>query len=199
MTIVAAESVAGFFGTVVEDALKSRRVDATEGATRYLVGLLADYAHPEQTAGEALDRPMTLALDEALHVPDPAQRFERLRVLGDGVLYGCGFFGDHFEARGIDIAYMERLGTRAYGAASTMLRAGAHETPDLFAELAAKFGEFVEVVAEVADSTIAMGTENPRGLLKVYERWLKTGSDRLASALTSHGVVPTRRTRGVLQ
>jgi hypothetical protein len=44
-----------------------------------------------------------------------------------------------------------------------------------------------------------MGTENPKGLLKVYERWLKTGSERLASALTSHGVVPTRRTRGVLQ
>ena len=35
--------------------------------------------------------------------------------------------------------------------------------------------------------------ESPRGLLKVYERWLKTGSERLASALTSRGVVPTAR------
>jgi hypothetical protein len=73
------------------------------------------------------------------------------------------------------------------------------EAPDLFGELAEKFGVFVEVVAEVADATIAMGTESPKGLLKVYERWLKTGSERLASALTSRGVVPTRRTRGVLQ
>jgi hypothetical protein len=198
MTIVAAQSVSGFFGEVVEDAIKARRVEATDGATRYLVSLLADYAHPDKPAGEALDRPMTLLLNEALNAPDPADRFERLRVLGDGVLYGCGFFGDHFEARGIDLSYLERLGTRAYGAASSMLR-GGHDGPDLFGELAEKFGVFVDVVAEVANATIAMGTESPQGLLRVYERWLKTGSERLASALTSHGMVPTRNTRGVLQ
>ena len=197
MTIVAAESVAGFFGTVVDDAMKAQRVEATEGATRYLVSLLADYAHPARPAGEALERPMTLLLDEALHVPDPAERFERLRVLGDGVLYGCGFFGDHFEAKGIDLAYLEGLGTRAYGAASSMFR--AQSGPDLFAELAEKFGRFVDVLGEVADATIAMGTESPRQIVKVYERWLKTGSDRLATALTARGVVPTRTPRGVLQ
>jgi hypothetical protein len=197
MSIVPAQSVSGFFVEVVEDAMKARRVEATEGVTHYLVALLADYAHPAKPAGETLERPMTLLLDEALHAPDPAERFERLRVLGDGVLYGCGFFGDHFEARGIDLSYMHGLGTRAYGAASSMLR--AQEGPDLFGELADRFGVFVEVVAEVADATIAMGTESPKGLLKVYERWLKTGSDRLASALTSRGMVPTRLTRGVLQ
>jgi len=35
--------------------------------------------------------------------------------------------------------------------------------------------------------------------VKAYERWLKTGSDRLASALTSRGLMPTRGGRGVLQ
>ena len=55
------------------------------------------------------------------------------------------------------------------------------------------------MVAEVADSTIAMGTATSRGLLLVYERWLKTGSERLATALTSRGVMPTRGTKGVLQ
>ena len=197
MTIVAAQSLAGFFHEAVEDAIKTRRVDATDGAAKYLVALLADYAHPGKPAGDALERPMTLLLDEALHMPDRAERFERLRVLGDGVLYGCGFFGDHFEARGIDLGYLQGLGTRAYGAVSSMLTQG--DGTDLFGELAQKFGVFVDVVAEVADATIAMGTETPRGLLKVYERWLKTGSDRLASALTSHGVMPTRKTRGVLQ
>ena len=197
MSIVPAQSVSGFFVEVVEDAMKARRVEATEGATHYLVALLADYAHPDRTAGETLERPMTLLLDEALHAPDPAERFERLRVLGDGVLYGCGFFGDHFEARGIDLTYMHGLGTRAYGAASSMLR--AQEGPDVFGELANRFGVFVDVVAEVADATIAMGTSSPKGLLRVYERWLKTGSETLASALTSRGMVPTRGGRGVLQ
>jgi hypothetical protein len=197
MAIVAAQSVSNFFDEVVEDAIRARRVDATGGATRYLVGLLVDYAHPDGRAGEALERPLTLLLDEALHVSDRAERFERLRTLGDGVLYGCGFFGDHFEARGVDPKYLHGLGTRAYGAASSMLRTSPDDGgPDLFAELARNFGLFVEVLT---DTTITMGMENSRGLLKVYERWLRTGSERLASALTSRGVMPTRGTRGSIQ
>jgi hypothetical protein len=201
MAIVAASSVSHFFHEVVEDALRLQRVEATEGATRYLVALLADYAHPDGKTDQTMERPLTLLLDEAVHVADPAERFERLRTLGDGVLYGCGFFGDHFEARGVDPKYIRGVGTRAYGAAGSMLRRGAEpgSAPDLFAELARNFDAFVGVVADVADATVAMGVENSRGLLRAYERWLKTGSDRLASALTSHGVVPTRGTRGVLQ
>lgn len=195
--IVAAQSVSKFFCEVVEDAMRARRVDATDGATHYLVALLADYARPDGRAGETLERPLTLLLDEALRSPEPAERFERLRTIGDGVLYGCGFFGDHFEARGVDARYLHGLGTRAYGAASAMLRRGSDESgPDLFAELAENFDIFVNVVTDVADATITMGMESSRGLLKVYERWLRTGSERLASALTSRGVMPTRGAKG---
>lgn len=210
MTIVAARSVSGFFGEVVEDSIRQRGVEATDGATRYLVALLADFARPDQRAGETLERSLTLLFDEAINAPNPADRFDRLRCLGDGVLYGCGFFGDHFEARGVDPKYLHGLGTRAYDAASHILQARAPvehgpRTPghppwgNLFAELAQKFEAFVDIVADVADATIAMGTESSRGVLKIYERWLKTGSDRLATALTSRGVVPTRGARGVVQ
>jgi hypothetical protein len=202
MAIVAARSVSHFFFEAVEDAIRVRGVDVTDGAARYVVGLLADYAHPDRRAGEALDRPLTLLFDEALHAAHPAERFERLRTLGDGVLYGCGFFGEHFTARGVDPKYLRGLGTRAYEAAGSMLSRGAAEEstgPDIFAELADKFDGFVDVLTDVADATIAVGTETSRGLLKVYERWLKTGSDRLAGALTARGVVPTRGPRGVVQ
>jgi hypothetical protein len=203
MTIVAAHSVSHFFFEAVEDALRQQRVDATDGATRYLVALLSDYVHPDRRAGEAMERPLTLLFDEAVNTPDPADRFQRLRTIGDGVLYGCGFFADHFEARGVDAKYVRGLGTRAYGEAGAMLRRGPEKQesagPDLFAELADNFDAFVGVLTDVADATVATGMESPRGLLKVYERWLKTGSDRLASALTRRGVVPQRGTRGVLQ
>lgn len=209
MAIVAAESVAEFFGEVVEEALRTRRTEATEGATTYLVALLADYAHPCGRAGDALDRPVTLLFEEAMTATDFAERFERLRTLGDGVLYGCGFFGDHFEARGVDPHYVQSLGTRAYGAASSMLRASgtvprragkavASGSPDLFAELATNFDAFVDVLGEVADATVAMGADRPAGLIKAYERWLKTGSDTLTTALTSRGVIPTRGARGLV-
>jgi hypothetical protein len=201
MTIVAADSVSGFFQEVVEDAMKSRHVEATNGARSYLVALLAEYAHPDEHAGETLKKPLAFLLDDALKTPDPAARFDRLRALGDGVLYSCGFFGDHFEARGVDQKYLFGIGTTAYGAAGSMLRVPtSHDDKlDLFDELAGKFGVFVDVLTDVADSTIAMGTASAtaKSLLKVYERWLKTGSDRLAQTLTTHGMMPTRGVKGL--
>jgi hypothetical protein len=200
MAIVAAQSVANFFSEAVEDSIRARRLDATDGATRYIVALLADYAHPARLTGEALERPLTLLFDEAVHAPDAADRFERLRALGDGVLYGCGFFGDHFESRGVDRKYLHTIGTRAYESAGIMLRRHPEDASiDLFGELASKFAAFVQIVSDVADGSIAMGAETARGLVKAYERWLKTGSERIASALTARGVVPTRGPKGTLQ
>jgi hypothetical protein len=199
ITIIATDNVTSFFQEIVEDAIKAQRVEATGGATHYLVGLLADYAHPDRRAGEALARPLAFLLDEALHTPEPAERFTRLRTLGDGILYSCGFFGDHFEARGLDERYLFGIGTAAYGGARAMLGGGGGGDGDLFGELASKFGVFVDVLADVADSTTAMGAGagTAQSLVKVYERWLRTGSEKLATALTSHGLVPQRGPKGV--
>jgi hypothetical protein len=200
--IVAAGSVAEFFLEVVGDAIKARKVEATDGAQSYLVSLLADYAHPDQRAEEPLARPLAFLLDEALHTVEAGPRFDKLRALGDGVLYACGFFGEHFEARGVDPEYVMGIGTTAYGAASSMLKVKEEpKTLDIFGELAKKFGDFVEVITDVADVTGAQNAASSRQMLKLYERWLKTGNDRLAVALGAHGLVPTRRLpgNGVLQ
>jgi hypothetical protein len=202
MSIVATDSISSYFHDVVEDAMKARRVEATDMATSYLVALLSDFARPDVRAGQALDRPVAFLLDEALHTVEPGERFERLRSLGDGVLYSCGFFGDHFEAKGVEQSYLVGIGSVAYGGASSMLRVTAEDAAkklDIYRELADKFASFVGVLAEISDATAAMGVAGSRDLLKVYERWLKTGSDRLAQALTSHGLVPIRGTKGTLQ
>jgi hypothetical protein len=203
MSIVATGSVSGFFHGAIEEAIKARGVAATGGATNYLVSLLTDYARPDNRAEETLARPLAFQLDEAIHTVAAGERFDRLRTLGDGVLYSCGFFGDHFEARGVDQKYLIGIGSVAYGAASSLLRIGTEDPIarqlDIYRELADKFGSFVEVIAEIADRTVAAGVAGSKDLLKVYERWLKTGSERLAQTLTSHGLVPTRGTKGVLQ
>jgi hypothetical protein len=72
---------------------------------------------------------------------------------------------------------------------------------DIYGELSAKFDAFVDVLTDVADVTVAhSATTNPQQVLKLYERWLKTGSDVLAHALGAHGFAPSRgRGKGVLQ
>ncbi len=191
MSIVATDSIASFFDEVVEDALKARHVEASQSATRYIVGVLADYAHPEGL--ETFGRPLALSLQEALIVEEPGKRFERLRKLGDAVLYASGFFADHFAARGLEPRYVTTIGSRAYETAGTILAPGSG---GLFEELANRFGEFALVMSEVADMT-GLNASTSAGLLKLYERWLKTGSERVAGALGEHGIYPGRKTSGL--
>src|SRR5688572_20369197 len=124
MSIVATASVSDFFAEAVEDAMRSRGVSASEGARSYVVALLADLAKPGSPVERTLERPLTLLLDEALHTPERGERFERLRTLGDGVLYSSGFFADHFEARGVDSSYLIGIGQTAYNSAGAIIMSG---------------------------------------------------------------------------
>jgi hypothetical protein len=203
MSIVGVASVSDFFEEAVGEAMKARRVTASSEARSYVVALLADLAKPGSPVERTLERPLTLLLDEALHTPELGERFERLRTLGDGVLYSSGFFADHFEARGVDTSYLFGIGRTAYNSAGALIARGSstrslEEENDLFAELSHGFANFVGVIGEVANLTIASGVATSRGLVKLYERWLKTRSETLADALSSHGFVAGRGGGGIL-
>lgn len=202
MPIVATASVSEFFEEALEEAMRARGVAASGGATAYLVGLLVDLAKPGSPVEQTLERSLTLMLDEALHTPELAHRFEKLRTLGDGVLYTSGFFADHFQARGVDTKYVIGIGRTAYESAGSLLvptsspsleeQASSPKGTHIFKELSARFAEFVAVLGEVANATLARGAATSRGLLTLYERWLKTRSESLADALGAHGFVAPR-------
>jgi hypothetical protein len=185
-----------FFHDVVDDAMRKKHVEATEAAEYYLVSLLTDYARPDARCNEALERPLTLLLDEALHAPGQ-ERFERLRVLGDGVLYVSGFFAPHLETRGVEVRYVTSLGARAYDSAGRMLRGGDDNAPDLFFELAENFERFAELLSAVAEKLQLAAAPSSVGVLKLYERWLKTGNEALSSELLDRGVLPVRGAGGL--
>ncbi|HEX3777727.1 MAG TPA: hypothetical protein VHV51_24835 [Polyangiaceae bacterium] len=190
-----ASDLASFFQHVVDDVMKSQAFEATEAAEYYLAQLLADYAKPEKREAETLDRPLTILLDEALHSAG-SERFERLRCLGDGVLYTSGFFADHLSTRGVELRYVCSLGARAYDGAAVMLNHGAREAPgapDVFRELADNFATFAEIVSRVADALQVKSAHNSdRAVLRMYERWTRTGSAPLAAALAGRGLTPQR-------
>jgi hypothetical protein len=183
----------GFFTEAVVQVVQARGCDASDATVHYVIGLLSDYAHPENLQRSVFERPFTLLLYDAPQTTG-ADRLHRLRALGDDVLYMSGFFGDHLARRGVELGFVGRLGSRAYDEAASMLRGVRPDAggPDVFFELSRNFGQFVEVVTEVADVVHARGARGPRGMLDVYERWLKTGSGALAAALSQWGVLPSR-------
>jgi hypothetical protein len=197
-SISIAPNISQYFQEVISDAIRARQVEATEAAASYLVSLLCDYAHPDEEAGATFNQPLTFVLRDAMDLVG-AERFRRLRGLGDHSLYALGFFGDHIEQKGIAPGYVSTVGSTAYREAASMLRLKAQKTergPNVLSELAAKFDRFAEVLREIADGTLSCGARDERSVLKVYERWLKTGSARLAEELGSHGIVPSRGAGG---
>lgn len=194
----------GFFQDALGAALSERGVEATEPTSHYLVALLASYASPDELSHETLERPLPFSLEEAL-ASTGRERFDRLRAFGDTVLYTSGFFRDHLETRGVELGYVSTLGARAYDSAASMLRRGgrtlggeSNRGPDLFEELSHGFLRYVRVLATVADGLFANSAQvNDAGMLRIYERWLRTGSAQLATALAAQGVVPTRGRGGV--
>ena len=72
------------------------------------------------------------------------------------------------------------------------LRMAQRSEPSIFSELAAKFERFAAVLGDVAEETIGGMVRDSQSLVRVYERWLRTGSTRLAGELGMHGIVLSR-------
>lgn len=186
-TISLAPSLGDYFRDPVKGALHGREIEASPATETYLVQLLTDFAHPTQETASTLSQPATFLLHEAMSTHGP-ERFKRLQRLGDGVLYNLGFFG---EALGdADRSYLVHVGSRAYGHASAMLRAGqASEPNDVLGELAQRFARFVDVLVWVSDWVLAQSVRGEEGLLRLYERWLRTRSSVLRDELGQRGML----------
>ena len=194
-----APNVDGFFRELVTQAIKNRGFEPSTASASYVVALLAEAAKPNASALNVIgESSFTLMLADAMETQGVA-RFEKLRLLGDGVLYVSGFFGDHLTRRGLAPYYVKGLGATAYGGAASMLRSvGAHNSgPDVFTELSHKFEKFVQLLSYVAEELAARAVRDDTSLLDVYERWLKVQSDSLTELLLARGILPQRKSPGV--
>jgi hypothetical protein len=184
-----------FFRGVVTDALEDQGVEASCASETYLVALLSDHARRPTALGEWTE-PFGLRLAHAMDATG-GERFEKLRTLGDDVLFLSGFFSEHLERRGVPLDYVAGLGRVAYGGVASMLRSHADSGPPVFDELAHRFPVFVSVFQHVADSMSAHSARGDADVLELYQRWSRTGSSVLADALLRMGVLPTRKRVGV--
>ncbi|HEY7291134.1 MAG TPA: hypothetical protein VH583_14955 [Vicinamibacterales bacterium] len=174
-------SVAGYFKELVDGALAHQRVAAHELTAFYIVQLLAGFAHPAGDRSD--DEPLALRLAHALDSGGSRQRVG-LRQIGDESLFVSGFFADSLRRKLVDVDYYVTIGGYAYHALS---RSDGDALAPVFAELGEKFVGFVDVLNEVSERASCSTNQD---LLRLYERWLRTGSPRSAQLLVEKGVVP---------
>ena len=200
--ILVGKSATEYFRDLVSDALACRGMQVKEATEFYLVNLLAQYLRKERLFSEPGDgseiEPLALMLKRALE-GDRKTRFANLKRLGDTSLFISGFFGDSLARSLVPVDYYIAMGERAYDALSEEPR-GPTGAQALFSELALRFPQFVDLFAEIAELS-DLGSN--RGLLRLYERFLLTGSERVARRLREKGVAlfasPPRRRPGVFE
>ena len=173
-----------YFKVMVEGALDHQGIPSSEEATFYVVNLLTGFVGLDRPEGGTMgDEPLAVRLARALQSGGVQQR-EGLRRVGDLSLFVSGFFADSLTRKLVDVDYYITLGGYAYG---SLGRRDEDAYADVFAELAEKFVSYVDVLAEVSErSSVGTNTE----LLRLYEKWLRTGSRRNGDLLVQRGIVP---------
>jgi hypothetical protein len=185
--LVSRETPMEFFRMQLARAMEHQKVSTSAFTEWYLVNLLAACvrgdALPQSEPGYD-EAPLSLLYVRAMQA-SRAERGRLLRALGDTALFVSGFFSDSLPRHLVDLHYYRLLGERAY--ARLGLEDGTAMVPGVFQELGERFMEFADLLQEVSDAS-RLGV--PTSTVKLYERWLETGSRRAAFLLAQEGVLP---------
>jgi hypothetical protein len=187
--VLFAASVHDFFRQILSVALENQRAGVQQATELYLANLLGSFVQTESLLirdddGTLHQRPLALLLKEALEAEETAARARLLRRLGDTSLFISGMFGECLNRKAVDVDYYIDMGGRAYDALGEVAaRRGAGRS--VWDELSEKFSQLVEVLNEVAERTLL---NSDSGLLRLYEKWMKTGSARVGVLLREKGV-----------
>ncbi|HEX4924315.1 MAG TPA: hypothetical protein VFV50_09520 [Bdellovibrionales bacterium] len=183
-----------FFKEAVVDALTQTKVKATPLAEHYLVQLLEHYMatdrlfQEDSTGGQRSRETLAELFLRALNTTTPAIKVDLLKKLGDSSLYISGFFGDSLNRKLVDLDYYVEMGGNAYGTLASHVRDGSFR--QVYSELAAQFPQFVDVLTYISTKTLVQTSED---LLRLYDRYLRTGSDLARDHLLEKGLIPVPR------
>ena len=191
--VVQVQNLADYFRTSIDGVISRQGVDVDPHAAHYVVNLLTLFSRSEELyedRGESYGlRPLALMMADAAEARSVAERNYALQRIGDVALFISGFFADSFANKAVDVDYYIYMGGSAYGSLSEEVRRTfrGRAFAAIYRELAEKFQVLVDVLNEVRDE--ARG-ESDRDLLRTYEIWLKTGSQRAKTLLAENGIVP---------
>lgn len=193
--LVSSETIESYFADIVQKTVQRRRVFVTDDAQFYIVNLLCQFALTDrlykldEESGQKDRDALALLLARAQNSPT-YESMKLLRELGDSSLYISGYFAESLARSLVDVDYYISMGGNAYGTLSGVLRYRQQkgQSAVLYAELAEKFRDLVDILARVSQqSSFSFNNES---LLKLYDLWVRTGSQRVADKLRANGLDP---------
>jgi hypothetical protein len=171
-----------YFCEVVEAGLSNRNVKTGPAVQMYLVQLLEHYLD----ARNLFSQPDTLAETflMASNSSQPNEKRDLLKKLGDKSLYISGFFGDSLSRKIVDVDYYAGMGGAAYASLAEHVREDdSRQVYKIFSE---RFIDFVDVLTYISQQS---SVHTDQGLLRLYDRYMRTGSELAKEKLIEMGVL----------
>jgi hypothetical protein len=180
------------FTEVVREACENRQINAQPEAHIYLVGLLQFYLdsrnlhRPIQEDGS--EKPPDTFAEMYLQAmnSEPGRQRELMRTVADRSLYLTGFFADSFHRKIVDIDYYVDIGSAAYSNLYRLTKKEDSALSTVFKTFSQRFIDFVEVLNYISEKSLVQADQN---VLRLYDRYLRTGSELAREKLNELGVV----------
>lgn len=182
------------FTELVEAGFARLRIQTYPAVQSYLVDLLEHYLdtrnlYPEETDESGKSRPLTMAemwlTAGGLTLPE---RTDMLKRMGDRALYISGFFSESLQRKIVDVDYYAEMGGAAYASLADCVREDT--AAQVYRVFSSRFLEFADVLAFISQRSFVQSDEN---LLRLYEKYLRTGSEVAREALIEKGVLTVGR------
>lgn len=186
-----------YFTKVVEEGFSNRKVQTFPQVQNYLVSVLTHYVDVRNLYEPEFDelgqrQPQTLAeMYLTAQQTETSRKIELLKKMGDRSLYISGFFGDSLQRKLVDIDYYARMGGMAFAALSSATKEDI--SARVYAEISHRFLDLVEVLTFISQSALI---QNNSSVLRLYDRYLRTGSQLAREKLIEMGVLTPGQAQG---
>lgn len=179
-----------YFSSALDMALKYFHFDPHPLSRTYLVDLLERYMlaqnlfEMDQETGRYRRETLAELYLKAQNENSPLVRSDMLKKLGDSSLYISGFFGDSLRRKLVDIDYYAEMGGVAYG--SLAQQTADPNVAEVYICFSTRFIEFVDVLTYISQKS---SVQTDRDLLRLYDRYMATGSKLAEDQLLEQGVL----------
>jgi len=180
-----------FFKDLVRQGFAQRKLETYPFVESYLVDLLQHYLDAKNLfdpdydeAGRKVPKTLAEMYLQASSTDDQAVKVELLKKLGDRSLYMSGFFGDSLQRKAVDVDYYVNMGGVAYASLASCVRQDT--TAKVYSTISKRFIDFVDVLTYISHNSFIKSNES---ILRLYDRYLTTGSELAREKLTEMGVL----------
>ncbi|MCX7675059.1 MAG: hypothetical protein N2Z70_04425 [Bdellovibrionaceae bacterium] len=183
MSILVSASFREYFQKTLDQAEEVLKKNMLPAIRDYLIDVL-EFHSDTRNAFPSHEVTLAEAWLRAQNSEEVQEKMERLKLLGDRSLYISGYFGDSLQRKLVDIDYYAQMGALAFEELAILTRVETHS--HVYSVLSKRFMDWVEILAYVASQS---DLNSNTGVLRLYERYLKTGSDMAYQQLVERGVV----------